>query len=241
MISVCIATYNGEKYIEEQILSILQQLNNSDEVIISDGGSSDRTLAIINSLNDQRIKVFHWDTIKKGNSSFSTMDKIRGNFENALKQAQGDIIFLSDQDDIWLSNKVVETCNLLKDDASCILHNCSIINDEREILSASLFENLKPVSSKTGMFVKSPFMGCCMAINRSVLNRALPFPDTHIEYDTWLGICAHKIGKVVISDKVLLHYRRHGQNASSCSGKSQNPLWIKLMRRIYMLDAYLRY
>ena len=71
MISVCLATYNGEKYIEEQIRSILQQLNYNDEIIISDGGSSDRTLHIINSLNDRRIKVFHWGAIRKGNLSFS--------------------------------------------------------------------------------------------------------------------------------------------------------------------------
>ena len=240
MISVCVATYNGEKYIEEQILSILQQLNNNDELIVSDGGSTDRTLQIISSLNDSRIKIFHWKATLKTNSVFNTMDRIRGNFENALKYSQGDILFFSDQDDIWLSNKVVETCDLLKN-ASCVLHNCSVINDKRDIIIPSLFENLKPVSTKMGMFIKSPFMGCCMAINRSVLNRALPFPNTHIEYDTWIGICAHKTGKVIISDKILLHYRRHGQNASFCSGKSQNSLWIKLMRRIYMLYVYVRY
>jgi glycosyltransferase involved in cell wall biosynthesis len=234
------ATFNGERFIEEQMRSILLQLNSDDEVIVSDGGSSDRTLDIINSFNDCRIKILHWKASLKNNSRFCTMDKIRGNFENALKQAQGDIIILSDQDDIWLSNKVSETCNQLRD-ASCIIHDCSLVDDNSNVILPTLFAQRKPTATKIGMFIKSPFMGCCMAINRSVLQRALPFPNTHIEYDTWIGICAHKTGKVVISDKILLHYRRHGNNASFLStGKSENPLWLKLMRRIYMLDSYVR-
>ncbi|MDE5758415.1 MAG: glycosyltransferase, partial [Allobaculum sp.] len=92
MISVCIATYNGERYIETQIRSILDQLNEDDEIIISDDSSTDRTLDIIRSLNDSRIKLF------AGNKFHSRTF----NFENALKQATGDFIFLSDQDDIWL-------------------------------------------------------------------------------------------------------------------------------------------
>ena len=93
-ISVCIATYNGAKYIEEQVQSILYQLSEKDEIINSDDGSKDNTLAIIKSLNDARIKVIH-NTLKHG---------LVSNFENAIKHADGDYIFLSDQDDIWTSN-----------------------------------------------------------------------------------------------------------------------------------------
>ena len=96
MISVCIATYNGEKYIREQLDSILPQLGLDDEVIISDDSSTDNTLKIIEEYNDCRIKIF------SNNKFYSPIL----NFENALKKAQGDFIFLSDQDDIWKSNKV---------------------------------------------------------------------------------------------------------------------------------------
>ena len=240
MISVCLATYNGERYIEKQLRSILSQLDDCDEVIVSDGGSSDKTLHIINSLNDCRIKIYFWESEIKHESNFGTVNRIRGNFENALKHAKGDIIFLSDQDDIWLSDKVTETCHLLND-AVCVIHDCSVVDNDRKIIIPSLFASQKPKSTKIGLFVKSPFMGCCMAIKQSVLQRALPFPDTHIEYDTWIGICAHKTGRVVISDKILLHYRRHEYNASTCSEKSRNSLWLKLMRRAYMLNAYLKH
>ena len=96
MISVCMAIYNGEKYIKEQIDSILMQLSNEDELVISDDSSNDRTLDIIAEYNDRRIKVLHH--IPAIGNSFV---KAKANFENALSVAKGDYIFLSDQDDVW--------------------------------------------------------------------------------------------------------------------------------------------
>ena len=96
MISVCIATYNGEKYIFEQISSILSQLGKDDEVIISDDGSTDDTIKIIESICDNRVRLL----INNGKHGFVS------NFEKALMKSKGDFIFLSDQDDIWKSNKV---------------------------------------------------------------------------------------------------------------------------------------
>ena len=95
-ISVCIATYNGERYIREQLDSILSQLSLDDEVIISDDGSKDSTIEIISSYLDSRIKVF------KNNGKHGYV----GNFENALNHSSGDFIFLSDQDDIWELQKI---------------------------------------------------------------------------------------------------------------------------------------
>ncbi|MEK5777350.1 glycosyltransferase, partial [Acinetobacter nosocomialis] len=96
MISVCLATYNGEKYIVEQLTSILSQLSPTDEVIISDDHSTDETLLLIKSLNDPRIKIIT-NELGKGYTK---------NFENAINHSSGDYIFLSDQDDVWVENKV---------------------------------------------------------------------------------------------------------------------------------------
>lgn len=95
MISVCMAAYNGEKYIKEQLLSILKQIGPNDEVVISDDGSKDRTKDIVDSLNDKRIRYVE----NKNKHGFTH------NFENALQIAQGDYIFLADQDDIWRDDK----------------------------------------------------------------------------------------------------------------------------------------
>ena len=104
MISVCMATYNGQKYIKEQIDSILCQLGPADELVISDDHSTDLTPDIIKSYDDKRIKFFY-NELKKG---------VTHNFENALLKSKGDILFLADQDDVWLPNKIEVTFNLMK-------------------------------------------------------------------------------------------------------------------------------
>ena len=94
-VSVAMATYNGEKYIQEQIRTILQNLTDNDELVISDDGSKDQTRKMIEAFQDKRIKFIQGP--KKG---------IKQNFANAIKHTSGDIIFLADQDDIWMKNKV---------------------------------------------------------------------------------------------------------------------------------------
>lgn len=104
MISVCVATYNGEMYIRQQLQSILCQLADSDEVIISDDGSTDGTLTVIREINDKRIRLI--DGPRRQSPTL--------NFENALRQAKGDHIFLSDQDDVWKPEKVAVCMKWLK-------------------------------------------------------------------------------------------------------------------------------
>ena len=96
-------TFNGEKFIETQLNSILSQLDRDDEVIICDDGSTDKTLSIIASLNDPRINLFH-----------NSFRNVILNFESALEKAKGEYIFLSDQDDIWYENKVSELSQVLE-------------------------------------------------------------------------------------------------------------------------------
>lgn len=91
MISVCMPTYNGEKFIRIQLESILSQLGNDDEIVISDDSSTDKTVEITKSFNDSRIHLLE-------NNTFHSPIY---NLENALKNAKGDFIFLSDQDDEW--------------------------------------------------------------------------------------------------------------------------------------------
>ena len=120
-ISVCIATYNGEKYIKEQLSSILSQLEENDEVIISDDSSTDNTIQIVENFKDKRIRIFREQKFKSPIY----------NFENAISKATGDIIFLSDQDDIWHKAKVHKIKQYLSnEDITCIVTNASIIDEE---------------------------------------------------------------------------------------------------------------
>lgn len=226
MISVCMATYNGEKYIKEQIDSILVQIGSDDELIISDDQSSDRTVEIIRSIPDKRIKLFIHDY----DHGF-----VR-NFENALEKAKGDVIFLSDQDDIWMSDKVKTVMNALES-SDFVVSDCITINDREEIISKS---RIADYNIKTGfwrLMIKTRYLGCCMAFNRKVLEVALPFPKNAylMEHDLWLAAVAECYFKTALIQKPLIKYRRHGHNVSSGGSSKGYSLPIKVYRRIYRL------
>lgn len=242
MISVCMITYNGEKYILEQIYSILSQLSEEDELIISDDNSSDLTVSVISSIDDKRIKIYsHKAEINRYSGIWKKIFTINRNANNALIHAKGDYIFLADQDDIWEKDKVNVIMNQLSNGIDCVVHDCKIVNNNLETISNSFFEFIRPHSTVLGTLYKSSFMGCCMAFNKKVLERSIPFPSLPIEHDTWIGLCAFKTGKVkIINDKLLL-YRRHGNNVSFCGEKSKNSIWVKFLRRFYMLYCYLFY
>lgn len=234
MISVCVATYNGERFIKDQINSILSQIGEGDEVIVSDAGSTDATIDVINQINDPRVQVLKYTEIAKPCKYpvFEKMDNIRGNFCHALAKAKGDYIFLADQDDIWMPNKV-ERCIELLQKYDCIVHDCEVWDGENTIMP-SFLDYMRPKEGILGTLYKSPFMGCCMAFTRKVMDKAFPMPNIHIEHDTYIGLCAYKAGKVGIIHEPLIKYRRHGGNASPCGEKSKNSLWVMFLRRYYM-------
>ena len=132
MISVCLATYNGESFLKEQIDSILCQLSLEDEIIVSDDGSSDKTIEILNAYGDSRIKIY------KG----PCQNNPALNFENALAQARGDYIFLSDQDDVWELNKV-EVCLKYLKNYDLVLSDCSIVDRDLQLIYKSFFDHKK--------------------------------------------------------------------------------------------------
>lgn len=111
MISVCIATYNGAATLHEQLSSILSQLSPDDEVIVSDDGSTDATLDVVRAFDNPIIHIV------PGPQTGSPID----NFEHALRQARGEYIFLSDQDDVWLEGKVQRMLAALKGGADCVV------------------------------------------------------------------------------------------------------------------------
>ena len=219
MISVCIATYNGEKFIKQQLESIICQLGAEDEIIICDDGSKDQTLKIIESLNDVRIKIFK--------NSFKNLIL---NFEFSLKQAKGNYIFLSDQDDIWLPNKVDICLRNLKN-FDVVVSNCKVVNENLETIHNSFF---KLNNSKKGLLtnlIKNNYLGCCLAFRREILEKALPFPKSIPMHDIWLGFITELFFKVVFIDEPLVLYRRHGKNESPTGEKSPNNMLKQIKYR----------
>lgn len=219
-VSVCLACYNGEKHIMAQLDSILPQLTLNDEVIISDDGSTDNTINIITSYRDNRIKIL-----------YSNKKNLISNFENALKKATGDIIFLSDQDDIWFKDKVLKYKKYLKKNM-LVFSNASMFNGE-DVKTSKLFFETK--TNKTGILnnlIKVKFLGATLAFKKEVLNRALPFPKNLPMHDIWIGLIAETMGNTFYIDEPLIYYRRHENTASSTGGKSENSIFTKINMRI---------
>lgn len=221
------ATYNGEKYIKEQIDSILIQLGKGDELIISDDGSYDNTCSIIESYVDKRIKLFY----NNGKHGFI------GNFENALRQCKGDYIFLSDQDDYWKENKVSVVMESLKK-YSLVIHNAEIIDGNGRPVGHTYYDSLHKGTSFFMNFLKTRWLGCCMAFRREVLNYCLPFPKGIDGHDYWIGMMGMLKYKYLFMPDVLMCYRRHSDNVSSSGGKSTNSLYYKIfVKRLNLLKA----
>ena len=226
MISVCMATYNGEKYIKEQLDSILSQLESDDELLISDDGSTDNTISIIQSYNDSRIHILN----HVPNPSYSGHEKVSSNFENALKNAHGDYIFLSDQDDIWCKDKVKKCVEKLQNN-DFVYHNAEYFYDDgrqnKVRFSANPFPrnwfiNLKQMS----------LSGCCFAFNRKCLGLSLPFPEKLIGQDYWISSIALKYCKLCYIDECLILHRRYNESVSS---NKKNSLIFKINYRLKLL------
>lgn len=236
MISVCLTTYNGGKFLKQQLDSILCQLGSEDEIIISDDGSTDNTLQIIENFLDNRIKLLHHHP-KSGKYKFSLTTE---NFQNALQYAKGDYIFFADQDDIWCENKVRECIKLLQKGYDLVLHDAEIIDENNNVIINSYF---RINNSKTGILrniKNNSYLGCCMVINNNFLNKILPFPNIPIPHDIWIGILYEYFGKIIFTDQKLLSYRRHGGNVSPSGEKSKNSIIFKLKYRINFVFAFLK-
>lgn len=203
MISVCLATYNGDRFVHKQISSILDQLGPVDELIVSDDSSTDSTVDVVMKIQDSRIRLIH-NNFKKG---------LVGNFENALNHAKGTYVFLSDQDDVWLPNKIIHCVRLLAE-YDLVLSDCIVVDQYGSTVWQSFFEHR---GSKPGFLknlYKNSYMGCCMAFKREVLDYVLPFPSNVHVHDWWIGLMVEIYGKTHFINKPLINYVKHGGNAT---------------------------
>ncbi|OIR09417.1 UDP-Glc:alpha-D-GlcNAc-diphosphoundecaprenol beta-1,3-glucosyltransferase WfgD [mine drainage metagenome] len=224
-VSVCVATYNGEKYFRQQLESILSQLSADDEVIISDNCSTDLTREVINSIGDARVTL-HTFNIRS----------VVSNFENAFRSASGDVIVIADQDDVWMDGKIDRIKRELEA-YDLVVTDCKVVDEQLNLLHQSLFELIKP---RTGIFrnlMRNSYTGCCMAFNRRVLDAALPFPNNLPMHDWWIGLVGEVVGPVKFIDEPFLLYRRHGSNVSTLSTPSALSLWKKISMRIILLSS----
>lgn len=218
-VSVVIATYNGEKYIKEQLDSILLQLKENDEVVISDDGSTDGTLDIINQIayKDARVKVIEGP--KNGYNK---------NFENAINHSKNEYIFICDQDDVWMENKVDVVLAKFTDEIACIRHDAIVVDGQFNVICESYNDMRKSNINYKKNIYKNTFTGCCMCVKREWLMKLLPFPND-VFYDAWIGILSCKYKKALVINDKLIYWRRHN---STVTKLKRNSIWWILKDRM---------
>lgn len=229
------ATYNGEKYIREQINSIIKQLGDNDEIIISDDGSTDQTLSIINHYIDPRIKLLYHQHPKWNSPYYQTNVCVTANFENALNHCHGDYIFLSDQDDIWADNKVKLMIRTLEKHKGVVMSSIYVIKADGSCKKRE--QTPQKYSFLKGLLI-AKYLGSSMAFSREFLNKALPFPKNIVSHDAWIGILATFNKELTIIDEPLLLYRRHSSNVTSKTRKTS--MYSKLRYRYFLLINVLK-
>jgi glycosyltransferase involved in cell wall biosynthesis len=211
-VSVCIATYQGERYVERQLRSILEQIGANDEVVVVDDCSRDRTVEIIESLNDPRIKLFRNPVNRREVYSFG----------RAIEIAQGDVVFMADQDDIWMTGRMQLMLDRLQQSgAALVTSNFDWMDtDERPIdvpydgvsstASARHFRNIADI-----FMGKTNYFGCAMAFKRELIPLITPIPSYVESHDLWIALAANQIGSNLHIDDKTLRKRRHNSNTTS--------------------------
>ena len=230
MISVAMAVFNGGKYLKQQIDSILPQLRKSDELVISYDDSADDTLEIIRGyeLKDPRVKVVT-------DPGHGVID----NFNSAISNCSGDLIFLSDQDDVWIDGKVERLLRCFMEEApDLIIHNGVDTDEDLEPVSASFFDIYRIGNGKLKNIIKSRYSGCCMVFTKRIRDSILPIPEID-GYDRWIGTVGEFSGKIAYVDDVLVLHRLHEGNVTPRSSypvpriiKMRVALVIELIKRL---------
>jgi hypothetical protein len=225
------AIFNGERYIEEQIRSILMQLSTDDEVIIVDDCSRDASVRLIERISDPRIKLLQ-NTANIGPTL---------SFEKAISLANGKYIFLSDQDDIWWSTKVESIYSIFEStNAVVVVSDARIVDGNRNTLAESLFALRNSGEGFLRNLYKNGFVGCCMALRSSARAFLLPFPKQIGMHDEWIGLCASLTGRVHFVNQQLMDYRRHDSNVTQMSHGSLVSMVQKRVILFFMILFRLR-
>ena len=211
LVSVVMCTYNGSRFVDEQLESILGQTYAPLEVIVADDASTDDTYDIIvtYAANDSRITLYR----NEKNAGYNT------NFSNACARTSGKYIAIADQDDIWELTKVAELVNKIKEEKETVMvHGISARFEEegKPHLRSTKMVNYFRGNDMRLFFLSNFISGHNMLFERKLLDKALPFPP-NVYYDWWLAAQACTIGKIEVVEKIQVWHRMHGQNATGAA------------------------
>lgn len=262
-VSVALCTFNGEEYIADQLRSIASQTIVPDEIVISDDASTDNTVSLITETIKKLKKDFpdfsqtHL-VVTKNKTSLG----VTKNFEQAISQTSGELIVLSDQDDVWEKNKIERILSSFSGHKDFIFGDATLIDDSGNSLGHSLFEALAVTSGEKKIITSSHptkalikrniVTGATAGFKREIFELASPFPPGWV-HDEWLAMVASLTGKSFAITESLTRYRQHGNNQIGAKKKTASTrvdrlvmnglrrnqrLLIRAQELVYRLDSW---
>lgn len=228
MISIAIATYNGERFLREQLDSLYQQTRLPDEVVVSDDGSTDGTIAILEEYHQNRGLRYEVNPGRHG---------VNGNFEHAFRMAKGDYVMICDQDDVWFPEKVQVLAKTIEQEDQTMM---VAVSSSRVDVDAEGRVITQPVPETTGTAWFDTYLhtgcsqGCTMILNRALVDKMLSYYSEKAEesqcylYDVLASMLAATFGKKINLATPLMYYRHHDKNVVDPLRKGPYTFWQKV-------------
>ena len=244
-IDILLSTYNGERYLQEQINSIVNQNFDNWRLLIRDDGSEDMTCAIIHKLAENfpgRISVL---TDKLGNLGPAQ------SYSQLARHSRADYVAFCDQDDVWLPDKLREQISIMQEQERLLGPGCPIllhsdlyiVDDKMRPLGESYWKSrgVKPevMNDLKSLLTKNYVTGCTVLANRALLDLALPLPKSIIMHDWWFALMAAANGKIIDMNGRTVNYRQHSANVIGGSYGHIEAIFRLIKRKQLHLKKYM--
>ena len=241
-ISVLLSTYNGEKYLNQQLDSLLSQTYKNFEIIARDDGSQDKTLEILHSYN---ITIIDSKKNLGAKGSFGAL------LEYAAQNTESEYFMFCDQDDVWESDKIEKTLAKMHEiEISChempiLVHtDLNVVDENLKVLDNSMwnYEHINPkLNTLNRLLIQNTITGCTVMINKKLAQISLQIPDEAVMHDWWIGLVASKFGKIDFIDEPTIQYRQHGGNSIGAKGFSYIDILKKGFSIFLNRNLYIKY
>ena len=233
-VDILLATYNGEKYIREQIDSILNQTHKEFRLLISDDGSSDSTRDILNEYKakDDRIEVFMQE---------ENLGVVK-NFEFLLGKVEAKYYMFSDQDDIWKSEKIEKSLNKIEEGFDLVYTDLEVVDENLNVTYESywklkgIYKKIKKYNNFESLYLNNFITGCTVISKKELIDSFMPLPNISkfVLHDYWISLIVSQNGKIAYIEEPLIKYRQHKNNKVGSKKKTDELKSIDEIRSLFI-------
>ena len=233
-VDILLATYNGEKYLREQIDSILNQSYKDFRLLISDDCSNDLTRSILEEYKnkDSRIEVFFQE---------NNLGVVK-NFEFLLGKVEAKYYMFSDQDDIWKENKIEKSLSKIEEGFDLVYSDLEVVDENLNVIYESywklkgIYDKIKKYNNFNSLYLNNFVTGCTMISRKELINKFLPLPNTskYVLHDYWISLILSQDGRISYIEEPLIKYRQHKNNKVGSKKKSDELKSIDEIRKLFI-------